>query len=119
MASTISVIVFSQLCVVLVASQRLMRETMVDMELALVSRAVRERLLFLGGLGSSTPDVADAVCSTILDSCKSQWQSVGFDYEFESTEKLGVVELTLRINQRDLEQEIRMPLFGQAQVEDD
>ena len=45
-AIALSVILFGQMAVVLVASQRLLQETMGDMELSLSSRLLREKLLF-------------------------------------------------------------------------
>lgn len=45
-AIALSAILFGQMAVVLVASQRLLQETMGDMELSLSSRLLREKLLF-------------------------------------------------------------------------
>lgn len=45
-AIALSAILFGQMAVVLVASQKLLQETMGDMELSLSSRLLREKLLF-------------------------------------------------------------------------
>lgn len=45
-ATAISMVVFGQLAITLVSSQRLLQETMGDMELSIAGRMLREKLLF-------------------------------------------------------------------------
>ncbi len=45
-AVALSALLFGQMAVVLVASQKLLQETMGDMELSLSGRLLREKLLF-------------------------------------------------------------------------